>query len=153
LGNAVSYLVVLQLDDLRVGLPLASVDRVFSAVHVTPLPKAPDIVLGVISFQGRVIPVVNMRRRFRLPDREVVLTDRLVVAHTTHRPIGLLTDAVTEVLHCPEEAIIGAQRIVPGIEYVDGVVRLGDGLILIHDLDRFLSLEEDRNLGRALELR
>lgn len=144
-------LIVFTMDDRRYALPLRAVDRVVRMVAVTPLPKAPDIVLGVVNIEGRVIPVINMRRRFRLPEREIALTDQLVVAHTVRRPVALVADAVLDVIACPVQSLIAAEEVLPNIEYVEGVVKLADGLILIHDLDRFLSLEEEDSLDYALE--
>lgn len=63
--------VVLMLDDIRYAVALTSVERVVRAVEITPLPNAPDIVLGVINVQGRVVPVVDIRKRFRLPARAI----------------------------------------------------------------------------------
>ncbi len=144
-------LLVLALGEGRYALPLRAVDRVVRMAAITPLPKAPDAVLGVINLQGRVIPVINMRRRFRLPEREIALTDQLVVAHTARRPVALVADAVLDVIAYPPQSLVAAEDVMPGIEYVEGVVKLEDGLILIHDLDRFLSLEEEDVLDRALE--
>ena len=144
-------LLVFMLDDQRYALPLPKVDRVVRMVVITPLPKAPGIVLGVVNFQGRIIPVVNMRRRFYLPEREIALTDQLVVAHTARRPVALVADAVLDVIACPVQGMVAAEHIVPGVEHVAGVIKLEDGLILIHDLDKFLSLEEENLLAHALK--
>ena len=148
-----NHLIVFALDRQRYALPLPVVDRVVRMVAITPLPKAPDIVLGVVNIQGRVIPVIDMRRRFRLPEREIALTDQLVVAHTVRRPVALVADAVQDVITCAEQSLIAAENILPQVEYVKGVVKLTDGLILIHDLDKFLSLEEESSLDQALENR
>ena len=146
-----SQLVVFALDDQRYALRLSAVDRVARMVHVTALPKAPDIVTGVVNVQGRIIPVVNMRRRFGLPERPAPsLTDRLVLAHTTRRPVALVADAVSGVLEYPAEEIVETERIVPNVGYIEGVAKLKDGLILIHNLDQFLSLEEEGQLEQAL---
>jgi len=145
------FLIIFTLGDQRYALPLTLVDRVVRMVAITPLPKAPDIILGVVNFQGRIIPVINMRRLFCLPDREIALTDQLVVAHTARRPVALVAVAVLDVIACSAQSLIAVENIVPGIEYVEGVVKLTDGLILIHDLDKFLSLEEESFLDRALE--
>ncbi|MDO9450878.1 MAG: chemotaxis protein CheW [Rugosibacter sp.] len=142
--------VVIDLDELHVALHLSAVERVIRAVYVSPLPDAPEIVSGVVNVQGRVIPVVNIRRRFRLADRPAALTDRLVIAHTNQRPVALVADAVSGVLEYPAPDIIDAASILPGLEYVDGVAKLEDGLILIHDLGRFLSLDEVSALERAM---
>lgn len=119
-------------------------------VAITPLPNAPDIILGVVNIQGRVIPVINMRRRFCLPEREISLTDQLIVAHTEHRHVALVADTVLDVIACTAQSLIAAEDIVPRIEYVDGVIKLTDGLIFIHDLNKFLSLEEEVSLDQAL---
>ena len=146
-----AQLVVFTLDDRRYGLALSAVERAVRMVDVTPLPQAPQIVLGVVNVQGRVVPVVNLRRRFRLPERDFALADQLLIARTARRPVALAADAVTGVLEYSAQEAAGARDIVPGIEYVEGVVKLPDGLVLIHDLDRFLSLEEEAALGRAIE--
>lgn len=150
-GDMGSY-AVLCLDDMRVALPLPCVERVVRAVYLTLLPDAPEIVLGVVNVQGRVIPAVNMRRRFRLPDREIALTDQLVIAHASQRTVALMADAVSGIFEYAEPDIVGAETIIPGLEYIDGVVKLSDGLILIHNLDRFLSLEEAESLDRAMAM-
>jgi purine-binding chemotaxis protein CheW len=69
--NKATQLVVFALDEQRYALRLTAVERIVRAVEVTPLPKAPQIVLGVIDAQGRIIPVVDVRQRFRLTEREV----------------------------------------------------------------------------------
>jgi len=142
--------VVFYLDELRMALASPTVERVVRAVYFNPLPDAPQIVLGVVNVQGRVIPVVNMRKRFRLPDREIALTDRLVIAQTIRRTVAFAVDSVTGVVEYPGPALVGAGDILPGLEYVTGVAKLDDGLIFIHDLDRFLSLDEEETLDRAL---
>jgi purine-binding chemotaxis protein CheW len=147
------HLIVFALAHQRYGLPLPVVDRVVRMVAVTPLPKSPDIVSGVINFQGQVIPVINMRRRFGLPEREFALSDQLVVAHTSRRPVALVADAVLDVMASSTQTLIEAESILPNVEYVEGVVKLPDGLILIHDLDKFLSLEEESSLDHALASR
>ncbi|MDR3391848.1 MAG: chemotaxis protein CheW [Sulfuriferula sp.] len=146
------FLVIFILGQQRYALPLSAVDRVVRMVAITPLPHAPDIVLGVVNFQGQVIPVINVRRRFGLPEQEIALSDQLVMAHTAHRAVALVVDAVQDVSACAAQSQIEAKHILPGLEYVTGAVKLTDGLILIHDLDTFLSLEEEDALDRALEI-
>jgi len=143
-------LVVFTLDGLRYALRLAAVERIVRAVEITPLPKAPEIVLGVINVRGEIIPVVNVRRRFRLPERELDLTDQLMIARTAKRKVALVVDAVTELIPCAEGQISEAETVLPSIEYVEGVARMRDGLIFVHDLDSFLSLEEEQILEETI---
>lgn len=146
-----NQLVVFSLDEQRYALLLSNVERIVRAVEITPLPKAPEIVLGVINVRGEIIPVVNIRKRFRLPEREIALSDHLIIAKTSRRAVALLADRVGQVLEVPENKIISAKKILPAMDYVEGVVKLEDGLILIHDLEKFLSLEEERALERAMK--
>ncbi len=145
-------LVVFTLSDRRCGLPLPAVERVVRMVALTPLPRAPDIVLGVVNLQGRVIPVIDVRRRFHLPQRESALTDQMVIAHAARRTVALVVDSVSGVLEYSERETVGAQDVLPDLQYVEGVIKLDEGLILIHNLDKFLSLEEEAVLDRALQI-
>jgi purine-binding chemotaxis protein CheW len=151
--NQSNRLVVFTLDEQRYALNLFAVERVVRIVEFVPLPKAPEIVLGVLNVQGRIIPVVNIRKRFRLPEKEVDLNSHLIIAHTERRDVGLVVDAVTGVFEYSEQEVITPEKILPGIEYIEGVVRLGDGIILIHNLDTFLSLEEESTLDKVIEER
>ena len=144
-------LLVFRLEDQDYALSLAAVVRVVRAVEITELPKAPEIVLGVMNVGGTVVPVFDIRRRFRLPCREVQLSDQLIVAQASRRTVALVADCVMGLIEVPTEDIAMAPAIVPGIEHVQGIVKLPDGLVLIHDLESFLSLEEGRVLTEAME--
>ena len=142
---------VFRLDAQGYALYLSVVEKVVRAAEITPLPKAPEIVLGVVNWQGRVVPVVNMRARFGLTAREIDLADRFIFARTRKRVVALIADSVDGVISRSREDIISPEHIVPGTEYIDGVAKIEDGLLLIHDLDKFLSLEEEYGLDRALK--
>lgn len=142
--------VVLCFDELRVALPLAYVERVIRAVSLLPLPGAPPIVLGIINLQGRIVPVVDMHQRFGLPNKEITVSDQIVIVQTARRPVAVVADGVSGIVEFAEPAIVEAESILPGLEYVEGVLKLDDGMILIHNLDRFLSLDEGEALDRAM---
>ncbi len=143
-------LVVFTLDEQRYGLRLSVVERVTRAVEVVSLPSAPDIVLGIIKFASQVVPVLNIRKRFRLPEKELTPDDQFIIARTSKRPVALLVDSATALVEVSAGDIVRAPLILPRIDYVDGVAKLEDGMILIHDLDTFLSLDEERAIREAL---
>ena len=146
------YLVFI-LDGQRYALHLAAVDRVVRMVRITPISTAPEILLGVVNRGGVVIPVMDVRRRFNLPEREISLSDRLIFARTTRtkrRFVALVADTVTGVIECLEHSLISAERILPELAHIEGVIKLADGLILIHNLDKFLSIEEEAAVDMAL---
>jgi len=150
MSNESNYIVLFTLGEERYALHLSAVERVVRAVEITLLPKAPEIVLGVINVQGRIVPVVNIRRRFRLSERELKLSDQIVIARTSRRTVALVVDAVGGVTELSGKEIVLPEEIVPQMQYVEGVVKLEDGLVLIHDLDRFLSLNEEITLDVAM---
>lgn len=143
------YLVFL-LDDQRYALHLAAIERVVRMVGITPVSSGPDILLGIVSLEGRVIPAIDVRQRFHLPKRETSLSDRLIFARTERRSVALVADTVTGVIECPEHSLIAAERVLPGLGHVEGIIKFEDGLVLIHNLDKFLSLEEEASVEMAL---
>jgi purine-binding chemotaxis protein CheW len=148
--NELIQVVVFRLDEQRYALPLAAVERVVRAVEVTSLPNAPPVVLGAINVEGHVLPVLNVRRRFHLPEREISPADQFVIAQTAPRTVVLVVDEAQGVIERRESAVIGSAQIVPGLEQLQGVMKLDDGLVLIHDLEKFLSLDEARALDDAM---
>ena len=148
--SGITQLVVFRLDERRYALPLAAVERVVRAVAVTPLPGAPAIVLGGINVHGRVLPVLNVRGRFLMPDRDIGPADWFLLAHTARHTVVLVVDESEGVVERPRADIVDSAQVGPGLEHFPGVARLDEGLALIHDLDRFLSLDEARTLDEAL---
>lgn len=145
------HLVVFTLDGRRYALQLSAVDRTVRMVEITPLPKSPEIILGVITVNGTIVPVLDIRRRFGIAPKKIKLSDHLLIARTTTRTVALVVDAVHEVIERTDGDVVLPETIVPGMEYVKGVVKLDDGMVFIHDLNGFLSLEEELALEAALE--
>jgi purine-binding chemotaxis protein CheW len=149
--SALIQSVVFRLDGQRYAMSLAAVERVVPAVEITALPNAPTNVLGVIDLAGQVVPVFNLRRRFRLSERTVRPADQLVIARTSRQTVALVVDEVQTVLDVPALAIADPGEITRGAEPIVGVIKCFDGLVLIYDLEKFLSLGESAALAEALE--
>jgi len=143
-------LVLFVLDEQHYALCLPAVERVVRAVEITPLPKAPEIVLGIINARGRVIPVIDVRRRFHLPTRAIKPDDRFIIASTSRRLVVLVVDSVAGVRELTDRQMVSVEQSLPFAEYLTGVAKLEDDLALIYDLDRFLSLDEETVLDSAL---
>jgi purine-binding chemotaxis protein CheW len=141
--------VVFCLETGRYALPLSAVDRVVRAAWVTPLPLAPDVVLGAIDVEGQVLPVFNLRRRFQLPERAIGPADHFLIARTTRGAVVLVIDSAQGLLDCPATPLIDAQSVGPN-RHISGVIQLEDGLVLIQDLEHFLSPDEARTLDEAM---
>ncbi|OHD22744.1 MAG: hypothetical protein A2Y38_18480 [Spirochaetes bacterium GWB1_59_5] len=144
-------MVIFALDDRRYALPLDRVQRSIRAVAITPLPRAPAIVIGIIDLGGVVIPVIDTRGRFNHPQRDIRTSDHLIIATAAKRTIALLVDETIGVLAASSDNRTLADAIVPRLELVDGAIQAKDGLILIHDLERLLSLDEETAIDHALK--
>jgi purine-binding chemotaxis protein CheW len=148
--ESMNQLLPFTLDERKWAVDLRVVDRIVPLVEVTPLPKSPEIVLGVIDVRGEIIPVVNLRRRFGLAEVESKLSARLIIARTAKRAVALPVDSVDGVVERPAREVMNPGKVVPGTQYLTGFTRLDGDILLIHDLDAFLSLEEENRLTDAL---
>ena len=146
-------ILVVRLDDLRLGLPLCNVERVMRCAWAERLPAAPAAVVGVVDIGGRILPVVDVRHCFARASRFFEPSDCFVLAHTARRGVVLHLDAVEGVAEYDADALVEGHSIVPGLTHVAGVVELPDGLVLIQDLDQLLSLEDERLLENAIDAR
>lgn len=143
-------LLAFHLEEQRYALRLATVVRVLPMMEIAPLPHAPGAVAGVINVAGCIFPVMDLRRRFGLAARESRLSDVLILARTAVRTVALHADGVIGLLVRADAEVTPAASIAPGLRHVGGVVKLPDGLALIHDVDDFLSSAEQERLTRAL---
>ena len=144
-------LLVFELEEGRYALNLNQVLRVVNAADVTMLPELPGIVLGVIEIDRQVVPVLNIRGRFGLKEPAISLSDHFIIARTSKRSVALIVDGAVGVIEVPAQDILRAKGVVPGVRRISGIVQLEDGMVLIHDLDHFLSLDEENQLEVALK--
>lgn len=146
-----TLLVAFGLEGHRYAINLTVVERVLPMTEVSPLPEAPAVAVGVINVHGQVIPVLDIRRRFGLPIRDYGLDTYLLLARTARRAFAVPVDEVLGVHEIATEDVTLPKTILPGIGRVEGIVTLPDGLMFIHNLDTFLSLDEEQRLTAALE--
>lgn len=136
--------VVFTLEDRRYALPLEGVERVLRMVAVTPVHELPPTLLGVVNMQGEIVPVVNTRRYFHVRERAPGVDDQLIVTRTGGRALALVADRVVGVVEREARHVVAAEDVVPGAESLRGIAKLGDGMVLVHDLDQF----QDATLAR-----
>lgn len=138
------------LDEQLYALPLAQVRRALPAVAISPLPRGPAAVIGIVNVVGTAIPVVDLRARLQLPPREVRLEHRLLWVVVAGRDLLLPVDAVNDVLSLAPAEIVSADTMPEAPPLLKGVVCLPQGLLLIEDLAKVLSLQEQRELDDVL---
>lgn len=138
------------LEGQRYALPVGDVRELIRAARLTPLPRAPDVVEGLMNLRGELLPVLSLRRRFRLPPQPLSPEDHFIVAQAGARRVVLHVDRTEEVLTLPAGTLDETPRELPGVGYVAGAVKLPEGLVLVHDLQSFLSEAEGLALDAAL---
>jgi purine-binding chemotaxis protein CheW len=135
-----SQFVTCHVDGEEFAVDILSVQEIIRMVEITRVPKAPSFVEGVINLRGRIIPVLDLRRRLGVPGAERTAQSRIVVVMVRGRVVGLVVDSVSEVLRIPKSAMEPAPSLgtTVGAEFIQGVGRLEDRLLTLLDLKRLL---------------
>lgn len=158
-ASAEIQLVVFRLGEDDFAMHIANVNEIIRQQKITPVPKAPPFVEGVTSLRGRVIPVIDLRKRFGLESRVESNLDRIIVVEHQDKLMGMMVDSVDAVLTVPFDAIEPADQLVVSVdsEFLAGIVRLEDRLIILVDQEQVLSSGEIKQLdtmkvpGKALK--
>jgi purine-binding chemotaxis protein CheW len=136
-------LVVFKLAGESYGVEISRVQEIDRMQTITVVPQTTAFVEGVINLRGRITPVVDLRTRFGLPKAEATPLTRIVVVKTGEEWVGLVVDAVSEVLRIQMDAIEPPSPMVTATEatYLRGIAKLSERLIILLDLDRVLDRE------------
>lgn len=135
------------------GLTISRVSSIIRYESVTPVPRAPRAVQGVIDLRGRVIPIVDLGKRLFGTDMEPTPRSRIIVTETDNGPVGLAVDGASEVATFAPDEMMPAPAVALPADVVDafeGVVHLGDRLVVLLDLDRILPRAEYDLAGAEL---
>jgi purine-binding chemotaxis protein CheW len=146
-ANRTIQLLTFKLDDQEYALDIANVVEVVRMVAVTRAPKAPPFVKGMVNLRGRVIPVIDLRKRCDLRLKPYDLNTQLLIARTNQHAMALMVDVVSEVLTMPAGSIEPPELVGTAMQFVRAVGKLGDRLILILDPETLLD-DDDADLNR-----
>lgn len=139
-GDDLCQFVICRIGREEFAIDVLSVQEINRLVEVTRVPKTPHYVEGVINLRGRIIPVLDLRRRFGLSASAQTLQSRIVVVSVQGKLVGFIVDSVVEVLRVPKSAIEPPPNIgsAAGAEFTQGVGRIDDRLLIVLDLNRLL---------------
>jgi len=143
--------VVFQLAEQTYGVDIARVYEIIRMEAITRVPRAPQFVEGVINLRGRIIPVIDLRRRFGLPQNEQTRASRIIIVEMNDMTVGMVVDAVLEVLRLPAESIEPPPAVINGIDsaYLRGIALWGERLIIMLDTEKVLVEAEQEALREA----
>lgn len=130
------------------GVPITKVQEIITMPVPTKLPQVPDFVEGIINLRGRIIPIIDLKKRFQMGASETTNDSRSVVVEVEGQTVGIIVDEVSEVLRLPTGNIEPPPAVVGGIaaEYLTGVGKLEDRLLILLDMDRILNDREKSEL-------
>jgi len=148
-GTDEIQLVSFNIGSEEFGVDILKVQEINRMVEITKVPQAPNYVEGVINLRGKVIPIVNLRKRFNLELKEQDKNTRIVVVDIGGNIMGMVVDAVSEVLRISASTIEPPPEIVTGInsEYIKGVAKLEDRLLIFLDLSKVIDANEMEGIG------
>jgi len=148
LKEEILQLVTFNVGEEEFGVGILAVREINRMMEITRVPHAPDFVEGVVNLRGQVIPVVDLRKRFNLEAVERDKNSRIVVVELSEKVVGFLVDSVSEVLRVDKSIMEPPPAIVAGIdrEYLEGVVKLDDRLLILLNLRRLLNHGEAKDL-------
>ncbi|OHD63441.1 MAG: hypothetical protein A2176_01985 [Spirochaetes bacterium RBG_13_51_14] len=139
------------LEDVEYGVDILAVHEILRYPEITRLPNAPDFIKGVINLRGNVIPVVDVRIRFGFPKAKITELTRIIVIETNDKLVGLMVDNVHQVVRMAQNSVDPPGELIEGVseEYIMGIGRLNDRLIIILNMSNILFIEEDKGIGTA----
>ncbi|HBE95097.1 MAG TPA: chemotaxis protein CheW [Desulfovibrio sp.] len=144
-------LVTFSIGEEEFGVDILKVQEIIRTMEITKVPRAPEFVEGVINLRGKVIPIVDLRKRFGLETRDHDKHTRIIVIEINQMIVGFVVDSVSEVLRIPANTVEPPPPVVSGLEseYISGVGKLQDRLLILLDLNRLLSGEEKDALSQV----
>lgn len=139
-----------RLGDTRIGFAASAVHEIARAVAITPLSGAPDIIEGVINLHGRIVPVVDVRRRLSMAAVANAPEQFLVVIEVMERLIAMRVDDVEDIVDVPAASLESPAQLSPVLERLRGISALSDGALVIYDTSAFLTQAESEALDGAV---
>lgn len=148
LSGEVIQVVSFHLGNEEYGVDISQVQEIIRMVEITHVPRAPHFMEGVINLRGQLIPIIDLRTRFSMGRVDHTKSTRIVVTEIGSKRVGIVVDSVSEVLNIPMEQVEDAPDMIAGVgtEYIQGVGKVNDRLIILLDLTMVISGDEKTQL-------
>ncbi len=135
-------LVVFHLGDEAFGVDIAQVKEIIKMAEITQMPNASEFVEGIINLRGQITTIMDLRKRLGMQVADIDENTRIIIVEASGSTLGLIVDSVSEVLRMSGKDIDPPSAASTHAEYVQGVGKLDDRLLILLDLNRILSKEE-----------
>ncbi|MCD6335342.1 MAG: chemotaxis protein CheW [Candidatus Latescibacterota bacterium] len=150
-GEDLLQLVSFKIGEEEFGVDILNVREINRMVEITRVPKSPEYVEGVINLRGKVIPIVSLRKRMGMPEKEQDKDTRIVVVELEDQLIGFVVDAVSEVLRIPRNITEPPPETASGVdaEYITSIAKMDERLLILLNLNRLLAFGDREVLKEA----
>ncbi|MCP5464144.1 MAG: chemotaxis protein CheW [Deltaproteobacteria bacterium] len=150
-ATKLSQIVTFKLGAEEYGVDIMKVQEIILMGEITKVPEVPGFIEGVINLRGNVIPIIDLRKRFQLSECSLTDETRVVVVNVENKTMGIIVDAVSEVLRIASDEIDPAPATIVGLgkEYLKGLVKLESRLLILLDINRILNLDEQQSVDDA----
>ncbi|KXG43407.1 chemotaxis protein CheW [Tepidibacillus infernus] len=142
--------IVFRLGSEEYGVDVQQVKSIERMEHITRVPNTPPFVKGVINLRGVVIPIIDLRRRFSIEQKDYNESTRIIIVNVEEMEVGLIVDAANDVIDIPVQAIEPPPKVVGAVEaiYLRGVAKLSNRLLILLNLDKVLNVDEMKELEK-----
>lgn len=146
--DSLIQLVSFTLDKEEFGIDILKVQEINRTPNITRVPNCPDFIEGVINLRGRIVPIIDLRKRFGMKTSEQSKDTRIIVVEVLSKVVGFIVDSVSEVLRIPHSVIDPPPALVAGIqaEFIEGIGKLENRLLILLNLEKILSSTELQSL-------
>ena len=126
------------------GIDILKVQEILKLPKITRLPKSADFIMGVMDLRGKVIPIIDLSKRFRIENGSAGVGKRAIVVDIRNKRVGLAIDSVSHVVKVDGKDIEPPPPIVKGISgrYIVGIAKLAEGFVIVLDIEQILTAEE-----------
>jgi len=146
------FILIFTINKLKLGISLRITHKVIHAIEITPLPGAPTIVDGLINIAGNAIPVINIRKRLNLKSKSIIPSDKIIVVKTDDISFAFIADEVIGLKEVDISNIKKSSDLLPETnEIIEGIVVINNEIVLIHNVNKFLTFLEKNKLKKALK--
>lgn len=137
-------LVIFQVNNVEYAINIRNIISIIRYSEFSPLPNAPRFVKGVINLRGKVVPIVDLRERFISQNIENTKKTRIMIATMKEKEIGLVADAVSDIIGLSEKQIEPPLPVISGLkmEYIEGIAKINNKLIIIINIEQILTSDE-----------
>jgi len=144
-------LVTFKVDNEEFAVDILKVQEINKMIDITRIPNAPPFVEGVINLRGKIIPIVDLRKRLGFGGKEYDKSTRIIVIELDGMVLGFIVDSVSEVLRISDATVEPPPSLVAGVEsdYIEGVGKLDNRLLILLELRKIFSDSDRKELERA----